>query len=202
MCVVDDDPDMREALRLVLELRGYSVEEAADGQRALELLRSNPGCCLILLDLMMPGMNGWQFRKAQQEAPELAAIPVVVLSAMRDVCTARGGGRRRGLPLEAPRHGSPDGRSFPLLRRVKAFLSGFAWLHAGARHVLVLTPWGTHFRQRFRYAPAVDRAYVFYELTNSLCSTCLSKVEAKIVFEERQRVHAQALLRCTAPSGC
>jgi two-component system chemotaxis response regulator CheY len=86
VCVVDDDADMREALRLVLELRGYSVEEATDGQRALELLRENPGCCLILLDLMMPGMNGWQFRKAQQETPELAAIPVAVLSAMRDVC--------------------------------------------------------------------------------------------------------------------
>jgi CheY-like chemotaxis protein len=87
VCVVDDDPDMREALRLVLEVRGYSVEDAADGQGALDLLRSNPGCCLILLDLMMPGMNGWQFRAAQQEAPELAAIPVAVLSAMRDVCT-------------------------------------------------------------------------------------------------------------------
>jgi two-component system chemotaxis response regulator CheY len=86
VCVVDDDPDMREALRLVLELGGYRVEEAAEGQAALELLRRDPSCCLILLDLMMPGMNGWQFRKAQQDSPELAAIPVVVLSAMRDVC--------------------------------------------------------------------------------------------------------------------
>jgi CheY-like chemotaxis protein len=87
VCVVDDDPDMREALRLVLELGGYSVEEAADGGEALELLRRNSRCCLILLDLMMPGMNGWQFRQAQLETPELAAIPVAVLSAMRDVCT-------------------------------------------------------------------------------------------------------------------
>jgi two-component system, chemotaxis family, chemotaxis protein CheY len=85
LCVVDDDPDMREALRLMLELGGYRVEEAAEGQQALALLRRQPECCLILLDLMMPGMNGWQFRKAQQEVPELAAIPVLVLSAMRDV---------------------------------------------------------------------------------------------------------------------
>jgi CheY-like chemotaxis protein len=75
---------MREVLRLALEIRGYSVEEAADGEEALAILRRNRSCCVILLDLMMPGMNGWQFRKAQLESPEFAAIPVVVLSAMRD----------------------------------------------------------------------------------------------------------------------
>ena len=85
VCVVDDDPDLRDALRLVLELRGYAVEEAEDGEAALTLLRERPQCCLVLLDLMMPGMNGWEFRKAQRQAPELASIPVLVLSAIRDL---------------------------------------------------------------------------------------------------------------------
>ena len=87
VCIVEDDHDMREVLRLALEIRGYSVEEAAEGEEALAVLRKRPACCLILLDLMMPGMNGWQFRKTQLESPVLAEIPVVVLSAMREACS-------------------------------------------------------------------------------------------------------------------
>src|SRR3954470_12387725 len=80
--VVDDDPDIRESVRLVLEDEGYEVEEAADGAAALALLRAattRPD--VILLDLMMPVMNGWQFRAAQLADDDLADIPVIVLSA-------------------------------------------------------------------------------------------------------------------------
>jgi CheY-like chemotaxis protein len=84
VCVVDDDPDTREALRLVLELSGYDVIEASDGAMALaELHRQHAG--VILLDLMMPGMTGSEFLERQHADPELAAIPVVVLSGVGDV---------------------------------------------------------------------------------------------------------------------
>lgn len=89
--IVDDDRDIREMLVQTLEDEGYPVFSAADGAEALALLTSDGGApCLILLDLMMPGMNGWEFRAAQLLAPHLAAIPVVVLSARTDVAAAAG----------------------------------------------------------------------------------------------------------------
>jgi CheY-like chemotaxis protein len=80
--IVEDDVDVRDALMETLTDCGYVPVAAANGREALDLLRartSQPS--LILLDIMMPVMDGRQFRAAQLEDPELAAIPVVVLSA-------------------------------------------------------------------------------------------------------------------------
>jgi CheY-like chemotaxis protein len=77
--VVDDDADIRAMLAQILELEGYAVSTAADGADALAQLRAvRPA--LVLLDLMMPGMNGWEFRAAQAQDPAVAHIPVVILS--------------------------------------------------------------------------------------------------------------------------
>jgi CheY-like chemotaxis protein len=79
--VVDDEMDIREAVAEVLAAEGYEVYAAGDGAEALRKARSvHPS--LVLLDLMMPGMNGWEFRAAQANDPELRQIPVVVLSAL------------------------------------------------------------------------------------------------------------------------
>jgi CheY-like chemotaxis protein len=86
--VVDDDAAIREALEAVLEDEGYVVRGAANGREALALLRTGVRPpAVILLDLMMPVMSGWDFRAEQQGDPALASIPVVVLSADRDVAT-------------------------------------------------------------------------------------------------------------------
>jgi CheY-like chemotaxis protein len=79
--VVDDDADIRSSLRELLEDEGFVVTTAEDGNSALQQLESGPLPSLILLDLMMRGMNGWQFVERQQATPAIAAIPVVVLSA-------------------------------------------------------------------------------------------------------------------------
>lgn len=78
--IVDDDDGLRAVIELVLEAEGYGVVSAMDGAQALGWLRRGVRPCLILLDLMMPGMNGWEFREAQRQDPALAEIPVVVLS--------------------------------------------------------------------------------------------------------------------------
>lgn len=80
--VVDDDPGTRALLSELLTEAGYRVVTADDGADALARLRG-PGVLpsLILLDILMPGMNGWQFCNEQQQDPLLAAIPVVMLSA-------------------------------------------------------------------------------------------------------------------------
>jgi CheY-like chemotaxis protein len=83
--VVEDERGQREALAEVLSRLGYEVQCAANGSEALELMRhseSLPG--LILLDLMMPVMDGWQFRAEQRRDRVLADVPVVVLSALGD----------------------------------------------------------------------------------------------------------------------
>jgi CheY-like chemotaxis protein len=79
--VIDDEADVREALAAVLESEGYSVVQAAGGREALHQLRGEESFCLILLDLFMPGMNGWAFREEQMKDPRLAGIPVLVVSA-------------------------------------------------------------------------------------------------------------------------
>jgi CheY-like chemotaxis protein len=80
--VVEDDADVRGALAAVLEVAGYQVVEAAHGGEALDHLRAaTTSFCMILLDLFMPMMNGWAFRAEQMKDPDMAAIPVVVVSA-------------------------------------------------------------------------------------------------------------------------
>jgi CheY-like chemotaxis protein len=79
--VVEDDPDIQDVLRLALETAGYPVSTADNGVEAMRQLQAATPPCLILLDLMMPVMDGWQFRAAQQRDPALAGIPVVVISA-------------------------------------------------------------------------------------------------------------------------
>ena len=81
--IVEDDEGLRDALCDALSDEGFSVASAADGLEALDLLgrSSSPRPSVILLDLTMPRMNGWQFRAAQRTDERIAAIPVVVLSA-------------------------------------------------------------------------------------------------------------------------
>ena len=79
--IVEDDRDTREMLERFLQFEGFEVRTAANGEAALEVLRTYAAPCVILLDLMMPVMNGWQFRAVQREDPALAAIPVVVVTA-------------------------------------------------------------------------------------------------------------------------
>jgi CheY-like chemotaxis protein len=79
--VVDDEQATREALSLLLANEGYPTVCAGNGREALDLLRSGTPPCLIVLDLIMPVMDGWAFLSEQQLDPELRAIPVVVVTA-------------------------------------------------------------------------------------------------------------------------
>lgn len=83
--VVDDDAEIRETIVEMLRDRGYEALGAGDGVEALDTLRSDEPWCLILLDLMMPNMDGWEMRKEQLADPKLSTIPVVVVSATTDV---------------------------------------------------------------------------------------------------------------------
>ncbi len=82
--VVEDDPELLEALSGALESEGYGVGRARHGLDALGQLRAGKRPCVILLDLMMPIMNGWQFRYEQRQDSDLSKIPVVVVSAKSD----------------------------------------------------------------------------------------------------------------------
>ncbi len=78
--VVEDEEDLRELLRSALELSGYSVVTARDGKDALRTLDEYGTPCLILLDLIMPEMNGWDFLQTFRQRPDFRSIPVIVHS--------------------------------------------------------------------------------------------------------------------------
>jgi CheY-like chemotaxis protein len=79
--IVEDDPDVGEALKELLQEEGYEVALAVDGRQALERLDSSATPGVILLDLMMPELNGYEFRAHQLQNPRLAAIPTIALTA-------------------------------------------------------------------------------------------------------------------------
>lgn len=79
--VVDDDDDLRATIRELLVDEGYAVEEAGDGAQALARLRGPGRAALVLLDLMMPVMDGLEFRAAQRADPSLGTVPVVLMTA-------------------------------------------------------------------------------------------------------------------------
>ena len=78
--VVEDEPELREMLRDALELNGYAVVTAEDGQDALDKLGGIENLCLVILDLIMPVMNGWEFLERMRQRAGLASVPVVVHS--------------------------------------------------------------------------------------------------------------------------
>jgi two-component system chemotaxis response regulator CheY len=79
--IIDDEDDLRDTLKLSLELEGYRCYAAANGKEGLEALERIPPPSVILLDLMMPVLNGWQFLDALRAHPSFCRTPVVVVTA-------------------------------------------------------------------------------------------------------------------------
>ena len=80
--VVDDSASVREALVTLFGAEGYDARGARNGREALRLLRGGFRPSLVVLDMMMPQMDGWDFRRAQRRDPALADIPVIILTAV------------------------------------------------------------------------------------------------------------------------
>jgi CheY-like chemotaxis protein len=81
--IVEDEPDVRRMLELLLKHEGYEVTTAANGAEALAAMRQEMPC-LVLLDIMMPVMDGWQFRRHQLANADIANVPVLCLTAVFD----------------------------------------------------------------------------------------------------------------------
>jgi DNA-binding response OmpR family regulator len=97
--IVDDDPGTRAFLADLLQSHAYPVMTAPDGEQALAMARER-GPCLILLDLLMPGLDGFGFRAAQARSPELANTPVIIISGLGDEMQVA---RRIGPVAELPK---------------------------------------------------------------------------------------------------
>jgi CheY-like chemotaxis protein len=82
--IVEDDEAIRSSLKDILEVEGFNVFEAHNGKVALDVLRTCKECTLILLDLMMPEMNGYRFLEVMRQDEVIKAHPVVIMSASRD----------------------------------------------------------------------------------------------------------------------
>ena len=88
--VVEDDDDIRNVIVDLLESEGYYAESAENGKKALEILEHIPKPCLVLLDMMMPIMNGREFLDKVMKNSRLAPIPVVIVSAIADKTNTSG----------------------------------------------------------------------------------------------------------------
>jgi CheY-like chemotaxis protein len=86
--IVEDERESREFLTEILEFEGFQVAAASNGAEAWQYLHGSRQPCMIVLDMMMPVMDGRQFRKLQLKDEELAKIPTVVLSALSSAVTA------------------------------------------------------------------------------------------------------------------
>jgi CheY-like chemotaxis protein len=98
--VVDDDPELRQTLSEVLADSGYQVVVAANGAEALDRLHEGLVPALILLDLMMPVLDGWEFCARQRADPSIASIPVVLMSASVNLPSDQRRGRFISKPFE------------------------------------------------------------------------------------------------------
>jgi CheY-like chemotaxis protein len=88
--VVDDQVESRDAVGLLLGDAGLDVRFAHDGEEALAALHGGLRPCLVIVDLMMPRMDGWEFRQRQLSDPQYASIPVVIMSGYPDAQKAAG----------------------------------------------------------------------------------------------------------------
>src|SRR5439155_1683082 len=90
--VVEDNRDTSALLRDLLEAEGYAVESSITGEHALEVLAQNPDVDLLVLDLMLPGMSGYEVIERLRSSSDLASIPVLVLSALSSISASEGVG--------------------------------------------------------------------------------------------------------------
>ncbi len=86
--LIEDEDELRESMRDLLEGDGHAVVAARDGQEALDALPHIQNLCVVLLDLLMPRMNGWDFFERMRARPELSAVPVVVHSSAQSSAPA------------------------------------------------------------------------------------------------------------------
>ena len=101
--IVDDDPDIREIVGLVLREEGFTTIDARNGIQALHILRSlETKPSLVLLDLMMSAMDGWQLRLRLKEDPTLSGIPIVIITAHAGVLGAQQAAAAHQVVLQKP----------------------------------------------------------------------------------------------------
>ncbi len=85
--IVDDEPDVRLVARVILEAAGYEIEEAESGEAALDVLGRSPMPDVLLLDVRMPGIDGWEVLRRVRDSPgRLCELPVVIFTA--DIASA------------------------------------------------------------------------------------------------------------------
>jgi two-component system response regulator MprA len=87
LLIVEDDDDLRESLAELIALRGFKTVAVANGREALDKLVGGLTPCLIILDLMLPDVSGWEFRERQLAIPELSRIPVLIMSGANDLAS-------------------------------------------------------------------------------------------------------------------
>ena len=105
--IIEDETDIQNFAARVLELEGYQVLKANDGERGMEIIREYP-VALVLLDLRLPGRDGWSILREIKRNPELSMIPVVVLTAIAETLQRKRTLRMGGYQVPYQTHECPS----------------------------------------------------------------------------------------------
>ena len=122
--VTDDDPDMRDALQMILESGGYTVVMAEDGQRCLAKLKEEQPD-LLILDLLMPNMDGFEVCKALKDPryAKYSSVPIIILSSIQEEASQRRYELETGVQLDVDDYVEKPIESSVLLERVGKIMS-------------------------------------------------------------------------------
>jgi CheY-like chemotaxis protein len=123
--VVDDDPDILEGIQAVLENEPYRLATARDGRRCMELVRQEiPD--LVILDLLMPRMDGWGVIREMRSEPRFARVPIMVLTTVMEDASRRRYELETGLAMEVQDYVRKPVKPAELLQRIRKLLEGNA----------------------------------------------------------------------------
>ena len=123
--IIEDEVDIQNFASRVLELEGYQVLQANDGEKGMEIIRENP-VALVLLDLRLPGRDGWSVLQEIRHDTELSKIPVIVITAVADTLQ-----RRRTLHMGATKYLVKPMSAHSLAKTIASILQ-----QSGSRHTI------------------------------------------------------------------
>jgi CheY-like chemotaxis protein len=119
--IVDDDPDILEGILTILESQPYRVATARDGKKCMEMIQQEPPD-LLILDLLMPRMDGWGVIREMRSEPRLTSIPVMILTTVIEDASRRRYELETGLAMDVQDYVQKPARPADLIRRIERLL--------------------------------------------------------------------------------
>jgi two-component system alkaline phosphatase synthesis response regulator PhoP len=120
--IVDDDPDIREGILMILETQPYRLGTACDGKKCMEMIASEPPD-LLILDLLMPRMDGWGVIREMRSEPRYADIPIMILTTVVEDASRRRYELETGMAMQVQDYVQKPAKPDDLIHRIERLLN-------------------------------------------------------------------------------